>query len=220
MELVAREFAKLAAERHNNSPDMQYLQQKIGKWMPEGSKVAVDGRPRLSGLMDTTNAVLAHSDPNSLPPEFHDPEVRRIMNDINVDEWFRGYSESEEYRRLGVGSLMGDIKDRAMQVVKGKSTIKVGLFGCHDATIAGLLATMGAFDNMWPPFTSAIAFETFRTKNQDMGLLRRWFSRNNEEGWFVRVRYNDKVVVPKTCRKPGNHLEGDESFCTMVSALD
>lgn len=198
---------------------MQYLQEKLGKWMPDGQKVAVDGHPRLSGLMDTTNAVLAHANPHSLPQEFHDPEVRRIMNDINVDEWFRGYSQSSEYRRLGVGSLMGDIKDRALQTVKGKSTIKVGLYGCHDTTIAGLLATMGAFDNLWPPFTSSIAFETFHDRNQKPGLLQSLMRRNPEEGWYVRVRYNDKVVIPKTCRKPGNHLEGDESFCTMVRII-
>src|SRR5690606_10236333 len=37
------------------------------------------------------------------------------------------------------------------------------------------------------------------------------------KGWYVRVRYNDEPVVVPGCRKPGNHLDGDVSFCTLVS---
>jgi acid phosphatase len=32
---------------------------------------------------------------------------------------------------------------------------------------------------------------------------------------FVRIRYNDKVMYIPNCRKEGNHLDGDESFCTL-----
>jgi acid phosphatase len=37
------------------------------------------------------------------------------------------------------------------------------------------------------------------------------------EGYYVRIRYNDEVVTVPGCRAPGNHLDGDESFCTLVS---
>jgi acid phosphatase len=40
------------------------------------------------------------------------------------------------------------------------------------------------------------------------------------EGYFVRIRYNDEVVTVPGCRTVGNHLEGDESFCTLVSEVD
>lgn len=36
-------------------------------------------------------------------------------------------------------------------------------------------------------------------------------------GHYVRVRYNDRPVVIPGCRLPGKHLEGNESFCTLVS---
>jgi acid phosphatase len=144
------------------------------------------------------------------------PEVRRILNDINVDEWFRGYSQSSEYRRLGVGRLLGDIKDRALQAVSGGDT-KLALMGCHDTTLSAMLATLGAFDKMWPPFTSSIAVETFRFKDQRNGMFDRLLGKKKEDGWFVRVRYNDKPVVVQGCKPAGKHLEGDESFCTMVS---
>ncbi|KAI5801122.1 histidine phosphatase superfamily [Geopyxis carbonaria] len=213
---LARAFAALAAEKHNGSPEMQYLQSKIGKWMPEGQNVAVNGHPRLSGLMDSINATLAHGEKTRLPAEFYDPDVRRIMNDINVDEWYRGYSQSSEYRRLGVGSLLNDVKDRAIGVIQSGAP-KFSLMGCHDTTIAGLLATLGAFDQQWPPFTSSIAVETFRLKNHKAGIFDRLIGKKIEDGWFVRLRYNDTPVIVKGCKQPGKHLEEDESFCTMTA---
>lgn len=36
-------------------------------------------------------------------------------------------------------------------------------------------------------------------------------------GYYVRMRYNDEPVTVPACKLPGNHLEGDETFCTLVS---
>lgn len=215
---LGRAFADMAAKRWNNSPEMGYLQSKIGKWMPEGERVAVDGHPRLSGLFDSINSTLAHGPETRLPDEFYDPEVRRIINEINVDEWYRGYADSAEFRRLGVGSLLGDISLRAGAVVSGESKIKFALMGCHDTTIAGVLAALGAFDQEWPPFTSAIAVETFRVRNPRRSFWERVVSNpDKEKGWYVRLRYNDQPVVVAECKGAGRHLEGDESFCTMAA---
>jgi len=42
---------------------------------------------------------------------------------------------------------------------------------------------------------------------------------NNEkkklDGYYVRLRYNDKIMYVPACRKEGMHLDGDESFCTL-----
>lgn len=35
------------------------------------------------------------------------------------------------------------------------------------------------------------------------------------KGYFVRLRYNDRVMTIPGCKKEGMHLEGDESFCTL-----
>jgi acid phosphatase len=214
---LARSFAKLAAEKWNNTPEMMFLQEKIGKWMPEGEKVAVDAHPRLAGLQDSVNSTLAHGPATKLPEEFYDPEVKKLMNDITVDEWFRGYKQSTEYRRLGVGSLLGDLKNRAVAVVNGQSDIRIALMGCHDTTIAGILATLGAFDHEWPPFTSSIAIETFRLRDHRQSFWDKMMGRNAEQSWYVRLRYNEKPIAVNGCKKPGKHLEGDESFCTMTA---
>ncbi|KAH8152453.1 uncharacterized protein LAJ45_03293 [Morchella importuna] len=221
--MLTREFASLAAQKWNDSPEMQHIQSRIGKWVEGGVKV--DGKPRLSGIMDTVNATLAHGPATKLPGEFYEPEVLAAMDKINVDEWYRGYSQSSEYRLLGVGSLLGDIVDRmgssAKEDVEKEGRLKVSLMGCHDTTLAGLLASLGAFDNKWPPFTSSIAFEMFRKKeiSQGRGLWARLMGsgRAKDENYYVRLRYNEVPVVVKGCKKPGNHLEGDESFCTLTA---
>lgn len=72
----------------------------------------MDSRPRLSGIMDTINATLAHGPETRLPKEFYDDKGRAIIEKIGVEEWFSGYQESQEYRALGIGSLMGDVVTR------------------------------------------------------------------------------------------------------------
>ncbi|PNP47169.1 hypothetical protein THARTR1_10674 [Trichoderma harzianum] len=121
---------------------------------------------------------------------------------------------------------------------------RFGLSGCHDTTLAGILASLGAFGNdAWPPFTSHIAIELFRSNDNDTTkpsssslLPSLWPSsskpapigrkptesltpreKESLHGYFVRLRYNDSPVVIPGCKTPGNHLDGDESFCTLAA---
>ncbi|KAL6694627.1 histidine phosphatase superfamily [Trichoderma pleuroticola] len=121
---------------------------------------------------------------------------------------------------------------------------RFGLSGCHDTTLAGILASLGAFGNdAWPPFTSHIAIELFRsndtdtTKPSSSSLLSSLWPSSSQpapigrkpaesltlrekeslHGYFVRLRYNDSPVVIPGCKTPGNHLDGDESFCTLAA---
>jgi acid phosphatase len=290
---LSRAFAKRAAERWNDTEDMEYLSNLFSKWMPNNAKVAVDGHPRLSGIMDTINATDAHGPDTKLPKEFYDPKARAIIDKIGVEEWYAGYKESIEYRALGIGGLMGDITERMTGSAErnadagvgevggengqlgrgrgGETDIKLAMSGCHDTTLAGVLTSLGAFDGEnWPPFTSHIAFELFRHKKLNdksteavfsespIGKLdsnagaekKGWWAsmfqaakaRNEAnrsqskpesigrktmteltesqkrelKGYYVRIRYNDKVMQVPGCKAPGNHLEGDTTFCTLV----
>ncbi|KAF8462882.1 histidine phosphatase superfamily [Kalaharituber pfeilii] len=234
--IISRAFAALAISTWNNHPDMQYLQSRIGKYVD--GPVAVDGNPRLSGIIDSVNATLAHGKEVRLPPEFYEPRVREILNRINVDEWFRGYMQSSEVRRLGSGSLLGNFKDRMMDVVTGGSELKLALYGGHDTTVAAMLVSLGIFDGQWPPFSSNIAFELFKGHGMPKPILQdlpktkedeegwgwwRWFGGREKDvdkrldGYYVRLKYNDNPVVLKGCRPKGRHLDGDESFCTLAA---
>jgi acid phosphatase len=298
---LSRAFAQRTADHWNDSPEMAYLQRKIGRWMPASNPaVKVDSKPRLSGVMDTINATLAHGLETRLPKEFYDPKALAIIDKIGVEEWYSGYVESREYRMLGIGALMGDIVSRLVASAEhspadgiaevggedgslgrgrgGEKRICMALSGCHDTTLAGILSSLGAFEGeVWPHFTSHLAVELFRRRQMNAvptpvpanfpgeetssGPLRAnkpsTRSDANGKGWslwtaifgkaketiapsaqaddigrkpldtltpsekakldnyYVRLRYNDRVVTVPGCRAPGKHLEGDESFCTL-----
>jgi acid phosphatase len=162
---------------------MEYLNKLYSKWMPSSApRVAVDSHPRLSGIMDTINATLAHGPATRLPPAFYDEKGREIIDKIAVDEWFSGYKENVEYRKLGIGALMGDVVDRMVSAATeggwrsevassspaGRGVpVKFAMSGCHDTTLAAVLASLGAYNNeKWPPFTSSIAIELFSTADR------------------------------------------------------
>ncbi|KAI1335723.1 phosphoglycerate mutase-like protein [Xylariaceae sp. FL0016] len=184
---LSRAFAQRTADRWNDTDEMAYLNKLYGKWMPDASpRVAVDSRPRLSGIMDTINSTLAHGPETRLPKEFYDAKGRDIIEKIGCEEWFAGFRESREYRMLGIGGLLGDIvgrmvgsaerstadgeyeiarklDDGALRNGHSDTQVRFGLSGCHDTTLAATLASLGAFDTAkWPPYTSHIAIEMFR----------------------------------------------------------
>ncbi|UPX16507.1 Acid phosphatase [Ascochyta rabiei] len=281
---LSRAFAQRTAERWNDTEDMQYLSKLISKYMPDKAKVAVDSRPRLSGIMDTINATDAHGPETKLPKDFYDPKARAIIDKIAVEEWFKGYTESAEYRMLGIGALLGDITSRMTGSVEkngrdgllevggsggemgrgrgGEHSTRLALSGCHDTTLAAALTSLGAFENeKWPPFTSHIAFELFKGRStsppprpttptlsqnappkaqswwsslfgrtnpttlsdapQPKGIARKPLSeltasqREELQDYYVRVRYNDKIMQIPACKAAGKHLEGDTTFCTL-----
>jgi acid phosphatase len=171
---LAEAFAERAAKLWNDSSEMAYINKRLGKWMPRDSPVIkVDSHPRLSGIMDSMNATLAHGPATKLPHEFYDPKVVESIDRICVEEWFAGYQESNEYRTLGIGGLVGDLTQRMVEHATGdysheSGNFKMSLAGCHDTTVAATLASLGAFDfntSKWPNFTSSVAFELFKRKD-------------------------------------------------------
>jgi acid phosphatase len=165
---LAKAFANRAAEIWNPSPELAYINKKIGKWMPADSPIVkVDSHPRLTGVMDTVNATLAHGSATKLPKEFYDEKLISNMDRICTEEWFAGYTMSNEYRKLGIGGLVGDIVQNMVKRTQQES-FKISLNGCHDTTLAATLASFGAFDvekDNWPPYTSSIAVELFKSRS-------------------------------------------------------
>lgn len=275
----------------NTTREMDYLSHLIQRWMPSGKPVAVDSFPPLAGIFDTINSTLAaQSSETRLPDEFYDAKGRDIIDRIAVEEEYSGYKESSEFRKLGIGALLGDIVQRMVGSVEAHGTKRVAevevsdrsfggghererswkfaLSGCHDSTLAAILASLGAMEGengRWPSYCSSLAVELFRETNlvqennispnsgppalqRSRGNLWRSSSEDSQrvadpagspvgdssvyrmptgqledrqrrsmKGFYVRLRYNDRPVVVPGCRAPGNHLEGDESFCTLVS---
>ncbi|KAG4278095.1 acid phosphatase [Fusarium proliferatum] len=197
---LARAFAQRCADRWNDSDEMAYLTRRLGRWMPEEHPhVAVDSRPRLSGIMDTINATKAHGQATRLPKEFYDPEVKRIMEKIGVEECLGAFNEEawppftshvaiELFRHVNAGATP---PPEAPKPTGFPSFFSLGSKG---ASHAGLP----------PPGIG-------RKKTPDL-------SENEKErlrGYYVRLRYNDRPVTIPGCAPVGKHLDGDESFCTL-----
>ncbi|EME85937.1 uncharacterized protein MYCFIDRAFT_150978 [Pseudocercospora fijiensis CIRAD86] len=207
---LSHQFADRAAKLWNDSPEMKYINKKVGKWMPKDSPVAkVDSHPRLSGLMDTINATLAHGQATRLPSEFYDETVRANIDRICVEEWFAGYQETNEYRKLGIGALLADLTLRMVEHTIGHPNegqdrpLKMGLSGCHDTTIAATLAALGAFHHekdKWPNFTSSIAFELFKSKDAASPAGAVWPSK--EKSWWYSLMSPPKVPADVAAREP------------------
>jgi len=191
-----------------------------------------------------------HPDIPPLPAEFLDSELRRRADVVTLDEWFAGFRESNECRMLGIGSLAGDIVAGMTKVVERNLGIEAGgkgaglpaarfaLLGGHHSTIGAMLIGLGCFDEEWPPFTSHIDIELFRDERTAAHAGRTWWLRRLEEigrrplkeldgeekrrleGYYVRVKYNDRVLKVPACAGQGKHLHGDETFCTLVRKTD
>ena len=89
-------------------------------------------------------------------------------------------------------------------VVNDNSPLKVALYGAHDTTLGALLASLATdrFQLRWPPFTSHIAFETFEKQGNHNSS-----SKHDNEQYYVRCRYNNRVVPIKGCK--------DAELCTL-----
>ena len=216
-------FSERAAKRWNESEEMGRINGKIGRWMPDERGVRVDSKPRLSGVMDTVNAVKAHQDGDiKLPREFLDEGVAKAIDTVACDEWYAGFRESQEYRTLGVGSLVGDLLGRMVWTAEGKRSnsgdeqmgrnSKMWLAGAHDTTLAGVLTSLGAFgDNPWPPFTSHVAIELFRARDADTQALATASAESARTWWSSLPFFGGSQPNVKTiARKPTQDLTSAE----------
>ncbi|KAF2184538.1 putative acid phosphatase [Zopfia rhizophila CBS 207.26] len=259
---LMKAYSRKTAERWNDSSEVEYLNKLLRRYMPSQRRVAVDSKPRLSGVYDTVNATLGAQDPNlRLPSAFYDSKARNIMDKIAFEEEFGGLFESAEFRLLGIGSLLGDIVQRMTTKVdahRGVSSpsnpsidpgTKMVLSGGHDSTVIGILAALGALvddDISWPRYSASVAIELFRKNAGDQSAeplsleqpILSWLPLQRKsptaigrtasselrehqkkamDGYFVRIRYNDRPVIVPGCRAVGKHLPGEESFCTLAA---
>ena len=201
LSLLCAEYADKAATKWN--PILAGRTSEIlSKYV--ATPVKVDGSPRLSGIMDSINATRGNDLP--LPADLLDEGLLETMHEAVVEEWFGGYLQDATYRRLGAGRLLGDLRDQIVGRATGKDNagIKVALFGAHDTTLGALLASVGAFDHKWPPFTSHIEIETFESLHKD-GIMARILGRKDH---FVRVKYNDRIMSLPAC--------ANRELCTLA----
>lgn len=140
------------------------------------------------------------------------------MEKAIVEEWFSGYI-SEQLGRLSMGRLIAQLSDRFDACVADPSKVpKLGLYACHDTTLAGALQVLRCYDNHWPFFTAYLSFELFKAKESNSPLswiMSRFSSSSSDSQHYVRVKYNTNDMRLPACAPQGKHLEGsDGTVCT------
>lgn len=124
-----------------------------------------------------------------------------------------------------MGRLLGDLGAALQQKVadpqERTDKLRLAINACHDTTLGGILKALDAFDGRWPPFTSHLAFELFRSDAAPRKtFLPAFLTSAPKVQHYVRARYNGRDVKLPACAKEGKHLEGSEEVCTLEAFLE
>ncbi|OZJ05205.1 hypothetical protein BZG36_02461 [Bifiguratus adelaidae] len=220
LRVLAKEFHAAVAKEFDPT-----FKKAASAWKDFVSEVSLDSHPSASGLLDTIYAAKAHGIP--LPKGLDDEQLFRELESSVTAEWFRGYEENAEMRRLGMGPLLGAMREHMVNKVEGKSgnlhpDTKAAIYSGHDTTVAPLVISLGGFDGRWPPFSSSVVIELLQDTTQSTSSWTSWLTRkSNVDSHYVRVRYNDKLLNLPGCQAEGkHHANGDKSLCTLKAFLD
>lgn len=208
---LMHKFAKQAAFIYN--PRLEALDVHIAPHN-SGNGPRVDGRPRLSGLIDTARAALAHGIPTPLP--FLNEEIMQQMEEAVLHEWFAGYqtqnhTERVQYRRLAMSELLSSLYGRfSNRIEQEDNPLKLSIYLGHDATLIGMLHCLDCFNGKWPDFGASISWELF----QDRGTKS---TASLGGSAYVRCRYGDETLRLSACAPEGRHFPGHPEFCSLAA---
>ncbi|GAA6006019.1 uncharacterized protein JCM10292_005648 [Rhodotorula paludigena] len=212
-----------AAREHNPS-----LEQLDAKLIPIiGGPLRIDSSPRASGILDTVLAAKAHG--FKMSPELDDPKTLRTLEDAVVHEWFDGYMNLE-FRKLAMGRLLSSVRQTLEAKIadprEEREKTRLHVYSCHDTSVAGILNALDAFDKRWPPFTSHVAIELFRSSASPasaslLSFLPSFLRPTPAAPHFLRLRYNGRTLRLPACAPEGKHLPGSNGeVCTFEALRD
>ncbi|CAG8482975.1 13993_t:CDS:2 [Acaulospora colombiana] len=218
------EFQRNVTLRHETK-----LKSLTKKLKPVVREVSFSSKPSCNELLAKANGV-------PLPKEFTD-EVIDDLNVASTGRSFGGFNEIPELRRLGIGPFLFELRNQILSKV-GSSTddssdhLKLAIYSGHDVTLAPLLAALDAYEDRWPPFASHITIELFQQRqgphsSQTYAIPkisdtvdRKKSDAEKYDGYFVRVKYNNKILELPGCKKNGAHHTNDKSLCTLKAFLE
>lgn len=202
--LRALDAASIAKAAEMNDPGLAELDPILSHIV--GGPLRVKADPKANGVLDTAYCCRAHG--IKLPSELDDPNVLRKLESVVVHEWFDGYA-NPEFRKLAMGRLLGALRQTLDAKMRRPATepTKLAVYACHDTSVAGILNALDCFDHRWPPFTSHVCIELF--KSPATGFF-------SKPPHFVRLRYNGRTMRLPACAPQGKHLAGsDGGVCTF-----
>ncbi|KAI8985872.1 histidine phosphatase superfamily [Pilobolus umbonatus] len=140
---LSRQFQKTVADMMKD--ELKSISERLKPYVKE---VSLDSHPSANGILDTVISAKVHG--LKVPSDI-DNKLLEDLERVVVNEWFYGSMISSEVRRLGMGRLMGVIRDRMVHRAEGTENeengkLKLALYSGHDTTVAPLLIIMDTFD--------------------------------------------------------------------------
>ncbi|KAG5439523.1 hypothetical protein PCANB_002098 [Pneumocystis canis] len=212
LRILQNEFSEIASKIWDPIMESR-VSGKLSKHIHD--KISIKGPVSVYELYDIICVAIGNK--VKIPDEFYDEKLRKDLELASISEWFDGYRDSLEIRKLGIGSFLAELKDNFIKSKKDSNyeRRKISLYGAHDTTLGSILQSLDCFDRRWPSYTSHIAFELFKKSPKSY-----FWSFFQKDKWYIRLRYNDTPLVIPGCKKKGNHLKGNESFCTFDAFQD
>jgi len=183
--------------RGNNCPRYQNMQHDV--WVKNPVPEVVTENTKYKDLWDTVRKGAGVTD--TIENMWYIPDSIKIeyLNNLTLPAWvtpsifdhlmsfkdlgFQMMVYNRSMARLAGGNLLKKIQSNMKAKIEKESKRKMFMYSAHDDTVAPLLAALGVYNNLAPPYASCVLVELW----QDVS-----------NGYYVRVLYrNDTSIVPK-----------------------
>ena len=98
-------------------------------------------------------------------PDWVDASVFQHLMEYQ-DLNFKMMVYNQTLARLSGGNLLNEMQNNMKAKLKGHRTKKVYVYSAHDDTVAPLLAALNVYNNLAPPYASAIMLELWETEKK------------------------------------------------------
>lgn len=165
----------------------------------------------LSGCHDTTLAAIL-----SAVGAFNGEQWPPYTSHIAVELFKKKDTEDSSSSSTSTASLSGQSTPLSTSTTSGSSTPSqkpgwlasmLGLSSTPSPSPSTSSSSSRSQSQSPPPQGTTIGRQPYHTLTPPQ--------KQSLENHYVRIRYNDKPMTIPACQKPGNHLEGDESLCTL-----
>ena len=177
--LIFRESPEFLAMNDSHLELFAYLTEKTG--MP----VIMDD---IGMIDDNLYCVQAHS---LELPAWATPEVVEETSVVSDFMFFNAYRTKQQQRMLA-GVLLKTIRDAFQNVTDGNAkslpASKLIIYSAHDATIIGLTTLLDVFNDMKPPYASALLLELYSDENQKFYFKMFFHNETDSEPYALKMK--------------------------------
>ena len=107
----------------------------------------------------------------TLPSWVNETVYQHLMNYKDLNFQMMVYNQT--LARLAGGNLLNEMRNNMKAKLAGAKTKRMYVYSAHDDTVAPLLATLKVYNNLSPPYASAVMIELLKGNGEVRLLLRK-----------------------------------------------